>query len=168
MDKKYIECGKIINTHGCKGALKVEPWCNTPKDFSSLKKLFIQNKNTFIEYTVTKSSIFKQFIVLELEEVSDMDVALNLKNAVLYALREDFTLKENEFFLADLIGIDVIDAENGTVYGKVKDIINRGASDIYVIDTPNGEKMIPAVKEFIISIDINKGVFVHVIDGLLN
>lgn len=168
MDKKYIECGKIINTHGCKGALKVEPWCNTPKDFSSLKKLFIQNKNTFIEYTVTKSSIFKQFIVLELEEVSDMDVALNLKNAVLYALREDFTLKENEFFLADLIGIDVIDAENGTVYGKVKDIINKGASDIYVIDTPNGEKMIPAVKEFIISIDINKGVFVHVIDGLLN
>ena len=136
--------------------------------FSSLKRLFIQKKDNFIEYTVTKSSIFKQFIVLELKEVQDMDTALNLKDTILYALREDFQLDENEFFLADLIGIDVIDAENGTVYGKVKDIINRGASDIYVIDTPNGEKMIPAVKEFIVSIDINKGVFVHVIDGLLD
>ena len=168
MDKRYIECGKIINTHGCKGGLKIEPWCNTSKDFSSLKRLFIQKKDNFIEYTVTKSSIFKQFIVLELKEVQDMDTALNLKDTILYALREDFQLDENEFFLADLIGIDVIDAENGTVYGKVKDIINRGASDIYVIDTPNGEKMIPAVKEFIVSIDINKGVFVHVIDGLLD
>ena len=168
MDKKYIECGKIINTHGCKGGLKVEPWCNTPKDFSSLKKLFIQKKDNFIEYTVTKASIFKQFIVLELKEIQDMDVALNLKDEVLYALREDFQLEEGEFFLADLIGIDVIDAENGTVYGKVKDVINRGASDIYLIETPNGERMIPAVKEFIISIDINKGVFIHVIDGLLD
>ena len=168
MDKKYIECGKIINTHGCKGGLKIEPWCNTSKDFTSLKKLFILKKDAFIEYNVTKAAAFKQFIVLELKEIQDMDAALNLKNTTLYALREDFHLDENEFFLADLIGVDVIDAENGTVYGKIKDIINRGASDIYVIDTPNGEKMIPAVKEFIISIDINKGVFVHVIDGLLD
>ena len=168
MDKKYIECGKIINTHGCKGGLKVEPWCNTSKDFTCLKRLFIQKKETFVEYNVTKASAFKQVIVLELKEIQDMDAALNLKNVTLYALREDFSLDENEFFLADLIGIDVIDAENGTTYGKIKDIINRGASDIYVIDTPNGEKMIPAVKEFIISIDINKGVFVHVIDGLLD
>ena len=168
MDKKYIECGKIINTHGCKGGLKVEPWCNTSQDFSALKRLFIKKKADFIEYTVTKSSIFKQFIVLELKEVQDMDSALNLKNTTLYALREDFKLEEGEFFLTDLIGIDVIDSENGTVYGKIKEIINRGASDIYVVDTPNGEKMIPAVKEFIKSIDITKGVFVHIIDGLLD
>ena len=168
MDKKYIECGKIINTHGCKGGLKIEPWCNTSKDFSELKRLFICQQNEFIEYTVTKSSIFKQFIVLELAEITDMDNAISLKGTVLYALREDFNLSENEFFLADLIGIDVIDSNNGTIYGKVKDIINRGASDIYVIDTPKGERMIPAVKEFIISVDINKGIFVHVIDGLLD
>lgn len=168
MDKKYIECGKIINTHGCKGALKVEPWCNSAKDFSTLKRLFIQKKSDFIEYTVTKSSVFKQFVVLELKEINDMDNALNLKNTVLYALREDFDLDENEYFLADLIGIDVIDAESGAVYGKIKDIINRGASDIYVVETQNGERMIPAVDEFIVSVDIKKGVFVHVIEGLLD
>ena len=168
MDKIYIECGKIINTHGCKGGLKVEPWCNSSKDFSALKKLFIQKKNNFIEFNVVRSSIFKQFIVLDLKEITDVDAALNLKNEILYAKREDFNLDENEFFLADLIGIDVIDADNGKVYGKIKDIINRGASDIYVVETENGERMIPAVKEFIISIDINTGVFVRVIDGLLD
>lgn len=168
MDKIYIECGKIINTHGCKGGLKVEPWCNSSKDFSALKKLFIQKKNNFIEFNVVRSSIFKQFIVLDLKEITDVDAALNLKNEILYAKREDFDLDENEFFLADLIGIDVIDADNGKVYGKIKDIINRGASDIYVVETENGERMIPAVKEFIISIDINTGVFVRVIDGLLD
>ena len=107
-------------------------------------------------------------IVLDLKEITDVDAALNLKNEILYAKREDFDLDENEFFLADLIGIDVIDADNGKIYGKIKDIINRGASDIYVVETENGERMIPAVEEFIISIDINTGVFVRVIEGLLD
>ena len=168
MDKKYIECGKIINTHGCKGGLKVEPWCNSAKDFTALKRLYLHKKNEFIEYTVIKASIFKQFVIVDLKEIDDMEKALSFKGVTLYALKEDFKLDEGEFFLADLIGLKVIDFENGTVYGTVKDIINRGASDIYLVDTPSGERMIPAVDEFIISIDVQKGVFVHVIEGLLD
>ena len=97
-----------------------------------------------------------------------MEAALSLKNATLYAQREDFKLNDGEFFLADLIGLDVIDADSAKVYGKVKDIINRGSSDIYIVDTPNGERMIPAVDEFIKSVDLSKGVFVRVIEGLLD
>ena len=97
-----------------------------------------------------------------------MEAALSLKGAILYAQREDFKLDDGEFFLTDLIGLDVIDVDNARIYGKVKDIINRGASDIYVVDTPNGERMIPAVDEFIISVDLSKGVFVRVIEGLLD
>ena len=168
MDKKYIECGKIINTHGCKGGLKVEPWCNSPSDFTALKRLFISTKNGFDKYTVTKASIFKQFVILELKEVTDMDSALSLKNAILYAAREDFKLDDGEYFLSDIIGLKVLDHENGKVYGTVVDIINRGASDIYVVNTPNGERMIPAVEEFIVSVDVENGVLVRVIDGLLD
>jgi 16S rRNA processing protein RimM len=97
-----------------------------------------------------------------------MDKALDLKNETLYALREDFELEDGEFFIADVIGLDVIDFENGKVYGTVSEIINRGASDIYVVNTPNGERMIPAVEQFIISVDIEKGVFVRTIEGLLD
>jgi 16S rRNA processing protein RimM len=83
MDKKYIECGKIINTHGCKGGLKVEPWCNSPEDFIALKKIYVKNKNDFLQYTVVKASVFKQFVILELKEIDDMDTAIALKNVTL-------------------------------------------------------------------------------------
>ena len=167
-DKQYIECGKIINTHGCRGGLKVDPWCNSPEDFTQLKKIYIRQKNDYAEYTVIKASIFKQFIILELKEIADMEKALSLKNQILYANREDFSLEEGEFFISDIIGLDVIDFQNGQIYGKISDIINRGASDIYVVETPNGERMIPAVDEFIVEIDINNGVKVRTIEGLLD
>ena len=168
MDKKYIECGKIINTHGCKGGLKIEPWCNSPEDFTALKRLYIAGKNGYAEYTVSKASVFKQFVILDLKEIDDMELALSLKGTTLYADRDDFDLDDGEFFLTDIIGLDVIDSENGKIYGKITDIINRGASDIYVVDTPSGERMIPAVDEFIIEIDVNSGVRVRTIEGLLD
>jgi 16S rRNA processing protein RimM len=97
-----------------------------------------------------------------------MDKAMLLKNKTIYALRKDFKLDEGEFFLADMIGLDVIDADNGRVYGKLREIMNRGASDIYVVDTPNGERMIPAVDQFVISIEIDKGIYVRPIEGMLD
>ena len=115
-----------------------------------------------------KASVFKQFVILELSDIDDMDKAMLLKGKLLYAAREDFALEEGEFFLVDMIGLDVIDADNGIVYGKLTEMINRGASDIYVVQTKNGERMIPAVDEFIISIDINKGIFVRPIEGMLD
>jgi 16S rRNA processing protein RimM len=168
MDKKYIECGKIINTHGCRGGLKVDPWCNSPEDFTELKRIYVKSKNEYLEYTITKASIFKQFIILELKEIADMEKALSLKDKIIYADRDDFSLEDGEFFISDIIGLNVIDFENGQIYGKISDIINRGASDIYVVETPNGERMIPAVDEFIVEIDINEGVKVRTIEGLLD
>ena len=117
---------------------------------------------------MAKASIFKQFVILELKDIDDMDKAIALKNVILYADRDDFALEDGEYFLTDIIGLDVIDADNGKVYGKVSDIINRGASDIYVVSTPKGERMIPAVDEFIIDIDVSKGIMVRTIEGLLD
>ena len=166
--KDYIECGKIINTHGCRGGVKAESWCNSEEDLAAFKRLFIKNGNEFEEYKVTKSAIFKQFVIFEFKGLDDMDKAMLLKNKTLYALRKDFKLEEGEFFLADMIGLEVIDADDGRVYGKLREIMNRGASDIYVVDTPTGERMIPAVDEFVISIDIEKGIFVRPIEGMLD
>ena len=166
--RKYIECGKIINTHGCHGGIKLESWCNTPEDLASLKRFFIEDTNGYIQYKVKKSSTFKQFVLMDVQGVEDMDTALALKNKTVFALRDDFALDDGEYFIADLIGLDVIDAENGTVYGKISDFINRGASDIYVVQTTNGERLIPAVDEFVVSVDVNEGIKVKVIPGLLD
>ena len=167
-EKKYIECAKIINTHGCRGGVKLESWCNTPEDLAALDKVFFLENGKYVKKKVIKASVFKQFVIAELSDVNDMDTALLLKNKILYADRDDFELGEGEYFIADMIGIDVIDADNGKVYGKVTDIINRGASDIYVVDTPYGERMVPAVEEFIVRTDINEGLFIRTIPGLLD
>jgi 16S rRNA processing protein RimM len=167
-DIKYIECGKIINTHGCRGGIKAESWCNTEDDLASLKRLFIKNNSEYEEYKIKKASIFKQFVIFEFKGLEDMDQAMLLKNKTLYARRDDFKLSDGEYFLADMIGLSVIDADSGVVYGKLTQIINRGASDIYVVATERGERMIPAVDEFIISVDIKNGVFIRPIEGMLD
>ncbi|MBE6667012.1 MAG: 16S rRNA processing protein RimM [Ruminococcaceae bacterium] len=164
----YIECGKIINTHGCYGGLKLESWCNTPEELAMLKKLYIKKDGEFLKCSVDKASVFKQFVIVTLNNVKSMDEALALKNTVVYALRKDFRLEEGEYFIADLSGLDVIDANSGKVYGTLLEVINRGASDIYVVKTDDGERMIPAVPEFIKSIDIKKGIFVTPISGMLD
>ena len=165
----YIECGKIINTHSFRGAVKIDPWCNTPKDFTALKRVFLPTADGgYTEKKVLHASVFKQFVIADIEGVDDMDKAMLLKNTVLYAAREDFKLADGEYFISDLEGLDVIDAENGTVYGTLLETINRGASDLYVVKTPNGDRMIPAVGEFIDRIDLEKGVFVRPIPGMLD
>ena len=166
--KKYLECGKIINTHGIKGAVKLESWCNTPDDLAVLKRIFISQPGGMKEYAVRHASVFKQFVIAELDGINDFDAALLLKNKTAYASRDDFELEEGDYFIADLIGLPVIDINTKDVYGKLKDIINRGASDIYVIDTENGERMMPAVDEFVKEVDVNKGIFVAPIEGMLD
>ena len=96
-----------------------------------------------------------------------MDKAIALKGTMLYASREDFELEEGDYFIADLLGLPVIDNIDGKVYGKIKDVINRGASDIYVITTPTGERMMPVVDEFVKRVDTESGIYVEVIPGLL-
>ena len=167
-ENPYIECGKVINTHGCFGGLKLESWCNTPKELTELRRLYLKKGTEYIEYKVTKASVFKQFVILTLVGVDTMDLALAMKGQTVYAKRKDFHLAKGEYFLADLIGLPVIDAETGKVYGTISETINRGASDIYVVQTENGERMIPAVAEFVDRVDIEKGIFVRPISGMLD
>ncbi len=164
----YIECGKIINTHGCHGGVKLESWCNTPEVLASLKSLYLLSGGNYTEHRVLRASVFRQFVVAELEGIADMDAALALKNTIVYARRSDISLDEGEYFIADLIGLPVRDASTGKLYGTLKETINRGASDIYVVDTPDGDRMIPAVPEFIRSIDPDTEILVSPIEGMLD
>ena len=166
MNKNYLECGKIINTHGIKGAVKVDPWCDSPYVLADLERVFIERDGAFKEYEITDASVFKQFVILSLDGIFTIEAAEKIKNEILYLSREDLELDEGEVFIADLIGLPVIDVESGAEYGKIRDVMNTGASDIYVIDTPNGEAMMPAVKEFVKEIDLAKGVFVKPIEGM--
>ncbi len=168
MKKQYLECGKIINTHGVGGGVKIESFCDSPKVLASLKKVYMEKNNTFVSFKVMRASVFKQFVIAELEGITDIDMAIPLKGTVLYADRSDFHLEPGAYFIADLIGLPIIDVDNGTEYGILREVINRGASDIYVIDTPTGERMMPVVDEFVKSVDPEKGILVSPIEGMFD
>ena len=165
---KFLECGKIINTHGVRGGVKLESWCDTPDDLASLSKIYIKRGAEYTEHKVKRASVFKQFVLMEIEGVASVDDAAALKNTVVYADREDFDIEEGAYFVADIIGLPVIDKETGEAIGTLCDVLNLGASDIYTVKTDKGEKMIPAVPEFIKEVDTEKGIFVSLIEGMLD
>lgn len=167
--KKYLECGIIINTHGVRGNVKLESLCDSPEVLAGLSRVFVKEGNVYREIKVLHASIFKSFVLADLDGINDMDVAAAMKGTTIYADREDFDLEEGDYFIADLIGLDVVDVDDGTKYGVVKDVINRGSADIYVIKTENGERMMPAVEEFVKKVDIDDGkVYIQPIPGLLS
>jgi 16S rRNA processing protein RimM len=165
---KFIECGKIINTHGLDGAIKVYSWCDSPDVLAELSHFFILSDGAFVEKKIIRSSIFKQFVLLWVEGIDNVDTAAEYKNTVIYALRGEIALDEGAYFIVDLIGLPVIDEISGKVYGEITDILNYGASDVYVVKTEGGEKMFPAVDEFLKRIDIKTGVFITPIEGMFD
>ncbi len=167
-NKKFLECGRIINTHGVKGAVKLESWCNDPETLAALGRLFIQKGEGMECLTVKHASVFKQFVIAEIEEIPDIETAILLKNTIVYAAREDFDLEEGDYFIADLVGLPVVDAVNGHRYGVLQDVINRGASDIYVVNTPDGERMMPVVPEFVKQIEPNTAIYIAPIPGMFD
>lgn len=166
--KQFLECGIIINTHGVRGDVKLESLCDSPDVLAELKRVFVFENGQYREIEVKHASVFKQFVLATLDGIDDMDKAASMKGTTLYASRDDFVLGEGDYFIADLIGLPVIDNIDGKVYGKIKDVINRGASDIYVVTTPTGERMMPVVEEFVKRVDVESGVYVETIPGLLS
>ena len=166
---EYLECGKIINIHGLDGTVKLESWCDTPDVLASLKCLYFSNGNGGYTFKkVVKASVQKKFVLAHLEGVNTPEAAEALRGTVVWAARDELPLDPGAHFIADLIGLPVIDADSGREYGTLSYVFNAGASDIYTVDTPDGERMMPAVPEFVASIDPDRGIFVTPIAGMFN
>ena len=168
MLNEYLECGKIVNTHGVIGEVKVECYCDSPEVLASLKKVYIKKGEKYEAAEVKRSFVSKNAAVMRLSCISDMDAAQRMRETVLYAAREDIPIEEGAYFIADLIGLDVVDADTDRFYGKIMEVINRRASDIYVIKTKAGDVLFPAVDEFIDSVDIEKAVYIKPIEGMFD
>ena len=167
-ENKYLECGKIINTHGVKGGIKIESWCDSPEVLLDLNKIYFKTGDGFEKRKIISSTVMKRHVMAYIEGVNDIDTAAALKETVIYADREDIPLEDGDFFIIDLVDLPVIDVDSGVEYGKVSDVFNTGASDIYTVKTPGGDRMIPAVPEFIIEIDTDRGIFVRPIEGMFD
>lgn len=167
MKEKQLLCGKIINTHGVKGVVKAESYCDSPKVLASLQRILLQDKEgNFVMRRVLSASVAKGFVLLRLEGVETMEDAILLKEKQLFALREDIPLQKGAYFLADIIGLPVIDADTGVCYGEVIKVDTMPSSDMYTVKTPDGKEVLfPAVKEFLVKVDVESGVYIRPIKG---
>lgn len=169
--RNYIEIGKIVNTHGILGVVKVEPWCDSPSVLAGMKRVFLAPKvsgDNYKELKVMKASVQKDHVLMTLDTVDSIEKAASLKTVVIFAAREDIPLKDGAHLIDDLKGLPVIDINSGKKYGILHDVIQGAASDIYEIKTENGDVLIPAVKEFVKEIDLDKGIFIAPIGGMFD
>ncbi|MBR6258985.1 MAG: 16S rRNA processing protein RimM [Oscillospiraceae bacterium] len=159
---KYLEAGKIVNTHGVRGEIKIEPWFDTPEAFCRLKRIFIDGK----EVKILRSRPQGHMVIAALEGVADIDGAIRLKNKVLLFDRADVKLPEGENFISDLIGLDAVDDETGEKIGIISDVLTLPAGNIYEIKGDR-EILIPAVSQFVVSADVESGaVRFRLIEGM--
>lgn len=165
---EYLECGKVHNTHGCHGWVKVESYCDSPAVLAALPQVYRYVGGQYLPLRVLQTGRKQETVLMQLEGVDDMDKAELLKGQVLYARRADIPLSADAYFLADLPGLAVIDADDESkVYGSVKEVSFAGAHDMLVVKTPSGERLLPMVDAFLIRVDVERGVFVRPIPGLL-
>lgn len=163
MKSDFIEAGKIVNTHGVAGAVKIEVWLDSPAYMKKFHRLFVGR--TKREYKVLSSSVQKSFLLVSFEGVGDINAAMTLRDEVVYISRADAKLPSGRYFLCDIIGSRVID-ENGAEIGILEDIMENPAQPIYVV---RGEReiLIPAVPEFVLSVDPDQELIkVHLLEGM--
>jgi 16S rRNA processing protein RimM len=164
---EYPECGRIVNTHGCHGGVKIESWCDSPEVLADLPCVYLKEAGAYRPVKLKKASVFRNFVFAELAGVESMEAADAMRGTVLYAGRADLHIPEGTLLVAEIIGLPVTDLNTGLAVGTITDVIHPGLTDIYVIKTSKGDAMIPVVPEFVREVDLEKGVLITPIEGML-
>ncbi len=165
MLQQYLEVGKVTNVHGLMGEVRVQPWADSPDFLCKFKTLYVDKTHWPIE--VERARVHKNMVIIKFRGVTDVPSALAMRNAILYIDRADANLPEGSFFLADIYGLEVRDAQSGEVLGKIADVLTLPANNVYVVKGGARELMIPAVPQFIAETNIEQGyIRVNMMEGL--
>ncbi len=169
MIHKYLECGQIVRAHGINGAMIINHFCDSAEVFEALKFVYFKNGENFTKVRVIKSAPYKNSVIATLEGITAPEQVVALRMKTIYADRNDIIADENDFFIVDLIGLEIKDASTKEVYGTLKEVINQGAQDIYVVKREGKpDAYVPAIKEFVAEISLEEGIFITPIEGLLD
>lgn len=154
--KQFLEIAKITSTHGVRGEVRCQYYCDTAEVLCSFDELYLNKgaKKVIIENAYPHKNI----VILKIEGVNSIEDAQPLIGKMLYLNRDDAELGDDLFFIQDLIGLTVKDADTGEVYGKITDVYQNGAADVFSIKKEDGrELMFPNISEVVLSTDIEGG-----------
>ncbi len=156
MFNQFLEAGKIVGTHGLQGELRVDPWCDSAEFLAQFKTLYWDKGAQKLE--VASSRVHKTQLLLKLDGISTIEQGDALRGRILYISRGDVKLDKGRYFMQDLIGLEVFDADTCIYYGTLTEIMRTGANDVYQITSENKKNyLIPAIPEVIIDINITNG-----------
>lgn len=163
-----LQVGVITTTHGIRGEVKVFPTTDDAHRFDYLESVLLDTGKELCELEIERVKYFKQYVILKFRDVDNINDIEPYKGKSLYVTREfAVPLEENEYYIADLIGMEVY-LEEGDYFGTLMDVMETGANDVYVVHIESGkEVLIPAIKDCIKEVDVENGkMVIHLLKGL--
>ena len=169
MQKQYLEAGKIVGTQGVRGEVRIDPWCDSA-DFLRKFRLFYLDDEGKTSVKVLSSRVRKEQLVAALDGVDSVEKADVCRGRVIYLRRTDIPVPEGKYFIADLIGLNVYDADSFVYYGTLTEVLRTGANDVYQITSLDKKTyLVPAVAPMICGIDFEKEkMFIRPIKGIFD
>lgn len=167
--EQLLQVGVISSTHGIRGEVKVFPTTDDVKRFKKLKKVILDTGREHLPLEVESVKFFKQFAIVKFKGIDNINDIEKYKGKSLLVDRENAVkLRKDEYFIADMIGLQVY-TEDGEAFGVLKDVLETGANDVYIIDSPkHGEVLVPAIKQCILDVDIEgQNMTIHLMEGLV-
>ena len=167
--EQLLQVGVISSTHGVRGEVKVFPTTDDVKRFKKLKKVILDTGKEQLPLEIEGVKFFKQFVILKFRGIDNINDIEKYKGKSLLVDREHAVkLKKDEYFIADMIGMDVF-TEEGELFGALKDVMETGANDVYIIEMTDGKEVLfPAIKQCILDVDIeNRKMVIHLLEGLV-
>lgn len=167
--EKQLQVGVISSTHGVRGEVKVFPTTDDVTRFRQLKKVYLDTGREMLPLEIQNVKFFKQFAILKFKGIDNINDIEKYRGKSLMIDREDAVdLDEDEYFIADMIGMKVC-TEDGSEFGTLKDVMETGANDVYIIDSlEHGEILIPAIRECILDVDMDEErMTIHLMEGLV-
>lgn len=165
-----LQVGVIASTHGIKGEVKVFPTTDDVKRFKRLKEVILDTGKEQITLEIEGVKFFKQFAILKFKGIDNIDDVVKYRQRSLYVTRENAVrLSKDEYFVADLMGLKIRNEEDREI-GVLKDVLETGANDVYIITLNDGrELLLPAIKQCVLAVDMEAGyVKIHILEGLLD
>lgn len=155
MKKQYIDTGMIVGTHGLRGELRVQPWSDSPDFLTGFNTLYLDDRG-MQALSVRSARVHKNIVLLTAEGIDSIEAAERLRNKVLYVNRQNVELEPGRYFVQDLIGCGVFDADTGVRYGGLTDVIATGANDVWqVTDEQGKDYLVPVIADVVVSVDVD-------------
>ncbi len=169
MIKNFLEIGEIVGTHGIRGEIRVNPWCDSP-DFVCKFKTLYYDSNGSCAVQVKSARPHSNVALLSLSGIDTVESAQKLRGKILYMKRSDAKLPKGSYFIAELIGCTVYDADNSEkIYGVLSDVSETGANDVWHIKDGDKEYLIPAIPDVCIETDVaNDRIVIRPLKGIFD